>query len=109
VAYSDGERGRCREPRDGDASDARVTGEAVGWDYWSRAVPHLCLDGKARRFEPRVFPLVDVLPGGVGHGGDPRQPCCANATPEARAMRLKGYGNAICVETARHFLEALDW
>ena len=82
---------------------------AVGGNYWIAAVPHLCLDGKSRRFEPRVFPLVDVLPGGVGHGGDPRQPCCANATPEARAMRLKGYGNAICVETARHFLEALDW
>jgi len=24
-------------------------------------------------------------------------------------MRLKGYGNAICVETAKLFLEALGW
>jgi len=24
-------------------------------------------------------------------------------------MRLKGYGNAICIETAMHFLGALDW
>ena len=43
------------------------------------------------------------------YSGDPRQPEYANATAEARVMRLRGYGNAICIETARMFLESLDW
>jgi hypothetical protein len=39
-------------------------------------------------------------------GCDPGAPGYANATAEARVMRLKGYGNAICIETAVAFIEA---
>ena len=42
-------------------------------------------------------------------GGGPREPGHVNSTAEARVMRLRGYGNAICVPTARLFLLALDW
>lgn len=54
-----------------------------------------CRDGKTRRTESGIFPLVDGLPRGVVPSGDPGDPSYANATPEARAVRLKGYGNAI--------------
>jgi hypothetical protein len=40
--------------------------------------------------------------------GDPRVPGYADATSEARVMRLKGYGNAINVETARMFIQACE-
>jgi len=134
------ERRRGGQPRRVDAADAGESGQAC--NFWSGAVPHLCLDGKARRFEPGVFPLVDVVPRRVGRGrpaggpldaspppgeaweaagrgagvgvaagGDspPVIPAYADSTGEARVMRLKGYGNAICVETAKLFLEALGW
>ena len=80
---------------------------SVSRNFWSDAVPHLCKDGKCRRFEPRIFPLADGVSRGVGYGGDPRLAEYANATAEARVMRLKGYGNAICVETAAMFIKAV--
>lgn len=78
-------------------------------DYWSDAKAHLCKDGRRRRFKPGVFPLADGLPRGMVYSGDPRRAVYANSTQEARVMRLKGYGNAICIETAVLFLQALDW
>jgi hypothetical protein len=38
--------------------------------------------------------------------GDPSDPQYANATAEARAMRLKGYGNAIQIDTATLFIKS---
>jgi hypothetical protein len=37
--------------------------------------------------------------------GDPSDPSYANATAEARAVRLKGYGNAIQIDTAVLFIQ----
>jgi len=68
----------------------------------------LCRDGKARRTEPSIQPLVAVLPRGVVYGSDPVTPEYANATGEARAVRLKGYGNAIVPELAAEFITAFE-
>lgn len=65
-----------------------------------------CLDGKARRAEPGVFPLVDGLPRGMVPSGDPGSPDYANATAEALQMRLRGYGNAIVPQIAAVFIRA---
>ena len=63
-----------------------------------------CRDGKTRRTESGIFPLVDGIPRGMVPSGDPDDPCYANATSEARAMRLKGYGNAIVPPLAALFI-----
>jgi DNA (cytosine-5)-methyltransferase 1 len=64
-----------------------------------------CRDGKARRVESGVKPLVAGLPRGVVPSCDPGAPGYANETSEARVMRLKGYGNAICAPLAAMFIE----
>ena len=65
-----------------------------------------CRDGKTRRAQLGIQPLVDGLPRGVVPSGDPGSPEYANATAEARAMRLKGYGNAIVPDLAAMFIRA---
>jgi DNA (cytosine-5)-methyltransferase 1 len=64
-----------------------------------------CRDGKTRRTESGIFPLVAGIPRGVVPSGDPSDPSYANATAEARAVRLKGYGNAIQIDTAVLFIQ----
>ena len=79
---------------------AGLNGETTAW---SNCVTIPCGDGKARRIEPGLAPLVDGLPKGVVHG-------CDNGislpTPEARVMRLRGYGNAIIPGLAKAFIRA---
>lgn len=70
----------------------------VDWIY--------CRDNKYRPVKPGIQPLVDGAAGGMGYSGDPGAPIDANATQEARAMRLKGYGNAIQAQTAIAFISA---
>lgn len=99
------------------AGPASETGFAR--NFWAGATPHLCKDGKWRRYEDAIFPLVGRFKPGVqpmadeparavGHCGDPRLAEYADQTAEARVMRLKGYGNAICVDTAVLFIEACE-
>jgi DNA (cytosine-5)-methyltransferase 1 len=64
-----------------------------------------CRDGKARRTERSVKPLVAGLPRGVVPSCDPGAPGYANETSEARVMRLKGYGNSIVAPLAAMFIE----
>ena len=71
---------------------------------YSTCVGLQCADGKARRFEPGIFPLAHGLPRGVVPSGDPSEQSYANATGEARVMRLKGYGNAINAPLAAMFI-----
>lgn len=92
--------------KEGDAKE--LNDSRHGECFWSNAVAIPCRDGKARRFEPGIFPLAHGIPRGVGYSGDPRAPDYVNATQEGRVMRLKGYGNAINVETARMFVEACN-
>ena len=64
-----------------------------------------CRDGKARRAQRSSAPLAPGLPRGVVPSCDPGAPGYANETSEARVMRLKGYGNAICAPLAAMFIE----
>lgn len=59
-----------------------------------------CRDDKYRPVESGIKPLVDGVPRGMVHSSDPRN------TQEARAMRLKGYGNAIVPILAAEFIKA---
>jgi DNA (cytosine-5)-methyltransferase 1 len=70
----------------------------IGWLY--------CRDGKYRPIESGIKPLVDGVPRGMVHSGDQSAPINANATQEARAMRLRGYGNAIVPKLAAQFIES---
>lgn len=84
--------------------------ELRGDTSWSDFTILPCLDNKARRVESGTFPLVDGIPGGVGHSGYPGLPISAaeaNATAEGRVMRLHGYGNAICIPVAVEFIKAV--
>ena len=67
-----------------------------------------CTDGKARRVESGTFPLVAGLPRGVVPSCDPGTPGYANSTPEARVMRLRGYGNSIVPQVAAEFIKAWE-
>jgi DNA (cytosine-5)-methyltransferase 1 len=73
---------------------------------WRTADWIACRDEKWRAVEPGTFPLVDGLPKGVVHCGDPGVPIDAQATAEAGVMRLKGYGNAIVPQVAAEFIMA---
>jgi len=101
-----GERGRGGQSWRENAVDAGQSSQAR--NFWSDARPHLCKDGKWRRFEPGVFPLVAKLPCGMVPSGRIGLPIDADQTAEARVMRLKGYGNAICVDTAVMFIETCE-
>jgi DNA (cytosine-5)-methyltransferase 1 len=71
---------------------------------WRTADWIYCRDDKWRPIEPGTFPLVDGLPKGVVHSGDPCAPIDADQTAEARVMRLRGYGNAIHPHLAAEFI-----
>jgi DNA (cytosine-5)-methyltransferase 1 len=69
-----------------DVGAARGSSGAPLAGFWADAEWIACSDGKARPVEPGTFPLVDGAPARVG--------------------RLRGYGNALCAETAIAFIEA---
>ncbi len=120
IPIPDSDSTTCGDEHDGDVSDGGEPGRqhqeqarparAASWTD-SIAIP--CRDGKARRVPKScIQPLVNGIPRGVVPSGDPGDPSCANATGEARVMRLKGYGNAIVPPLAALFihpaLEAID-
>jgi DNA (cytosine-5)-methyltransferase 1 len=73
---------------------------------WTRPEWLYCRDNKYRPIKPSIKPLADGIPRGMGYIGDPSEPINANATQEARGMRLKGYGNAIVPQVAAEFISA---
>jgi DNA (cytosine-5)-methyltransferase 1 len=85
-----------------------VAGHAgcCGADSWSVFDVIPCADGKTRRIESGVEPLVGGLPAGMVPVCDPRISDYANRTAEARVMRLHGYGNSIVPQTAALFIRA---
>lgn len=91
-----------------ETAERRAGLSGVSRNFWSDAVAIPCRDGRYRRFEPGIFPLVAKLPRGVVPSSRVGLPIDANQTSEARVMRLKGYGNAICVDTAAMFIEACE-
>lgn len=79
----------------------RDTFKPASFDDWI-----CCRDGKYRPIESGIFPLVDRIAKKLVRSGDTSASIDANATQEARAMRLKGYGNAIQAQTAELFIRA---
>jgi len=71
---------------------------------WRIADWIFCRDEKWRPVERGTFPLVDGLPKGVVHSGDTSASIDADQTPEARVMRLSGYGNSIHPYLAAEFI-----
>ena len=72
----------------GDAGRARLAGRpGLAGDVWDDAEWIACRDGKLRPVEPGTFPLAS----GVSN----------------RVVKLRGYGNALCVEVAVRFVQAV--
>src|SRR5690606_17738712 len=73
---------------------------------WPPSSPLLqCSEGRSRRIEPGISPLVNGIPGRVVPSGDPIV-SCAQATSEGRVARLRGYGNSIVPQLAAQFILA---
>lgn len=69
----------------------RIDGAALGWadplrGFWRGADWLYCRDGKYRSVEPGTFPLAHGI--------------------SARMVKLRGYGNAICIPQAIAFIKA---
>lgn len=74
--------------------------------FWSGAEWIECRDGKARPVERSIPPLLAGLPRGVVPSSYQGMAIDANRSAEARVMRLKGYGNAICPQQAAASISA---
>jgi len=79
------------------------TGGVRHTSFWSDFDLVYCRDGKARRVESGVEPLVAGLSKGMGQSRSDGEPD-VDATAEARAMQLKGYGNSIVAQLAAEFI-----
>ena len=101
-------RNERRSEQPGQFRSPALGGAGATVHFWSEYAIIPCRDGKARIVEPGVAPLVNGIPRGVVPGCDPSEPGYANATAEARVMRLKGYGNAINPYCAAVFIYASD-
>ena len=69
-----------QQPQDGS------TGRGATSGFWSQAEWIPCIDGKSRPTKPGLFPLAHGVTNRVG--------------------KLRGYGNALCAEVAKGFVEA---
>ena len=81
------------------APEQQEPGRGSPWDDFT-IIP--CGDGKARRIKRGISPLVARLPRGVVPSGD----YSVQNSAEARADRLKGYGNSIVPAVAAAFIRA---
>lgn len=111
-----------RSPGEGETEGRLLEPERPSADWDTAAVDWLyCRDGKHRpikrglkplvgKFESGSEPLAYGLSAGMVRGGDQGAPEDEGIDPddsgEARVMRLKGYGNAIQVDTAVIFIKA---
>lgn len=75
--------------------------------FWRDVDWLFCRDDKWRSVEPSTFPLASRLPRGMGQMQSwLRGLCNLNAAKRNRIGRLRGYGNAINIETATAFIKA---
>lgn len=70
--------------------------------FWRDADWLFCRDEQWRPVEPGTFPLVARFAKSLGHGKSSLRALAGRN----RTIRLKGYGNAINAEAARHFIQA---
>ena len=66
-----------------------------------------CRDNKYRPIQKGLLPLVESIPDKKVKQLNIDESFDADHCGEARAMRLKGYGNAIHAQTAQVFIEAV--
>lgn len=86
-----------------DASTTGTGGPTNG--FWADVDWLWCRDEKWRPVEPGLEPLVNGSAQRLVQCCDQSSPISTQRSSEARAMRLKGYGNAINAEAARVFIE----
>lgn len=106
-------QGQCKR-RDGSGErTAGPSGVGIGASgFWDDYTITPCGDGKQRRIERGVKPLVDGLSrvlvrgGDQGASSDEVTEAEANKTAEGRIMRLRGYGNSINPYVAARFIQA---
>jgi len=82
---------------------------ATGCDCWSDYIPIPCGDGKTRRIEPGLMPLVNGFQGRVSILRPKRQAGTEIQTEiheYNRVGAIKGFGNAIVPELAAEFIMA---
>lgn len=95
----------CRALRAESAGQQRCAESDRASGFWDNSIWLPCRDGKARRVKPGLPLLASRLPTGMVPSSD----CSieeAQATSEARVMRLRGYGNAIVPQVAAEFIKA---
>ena len=88
---------------DGSRQSARNGSPRIISAEWSNPNWIECRDNKIRPVKRGIKPLVDGLPRGMVYSGGEIDP---NNTGLARALRLKGYGNAIVPQVAAEFIGA---
>ena len=123
LADSDSKRERAARQSDGQATkrstlDAVVDTSKPGLERrstsrcankrstWSASVAIDCRDGKSRRVESSIQPLVNGIPLELGRG-KPELSRMAKRARANRVGRLKGYGNAIVPQVAAEFVMAI--
>lgn len=99
----DGERDI--QPGTGCAPQGQATELRSPWSNY-HIIP--CRDNKARRIsaEPGDEPLATGIPRDLGRGESKLRRMAIRAARANRVGRLKGYGNAICPQTAAEFIKA---
>ena len=96
-AILSGEKGQDSTGKsEGAGTPGALSSESIEWLY--------CQDNKYRPIKSGLKPLVDGLTRGVVFSSD--SVITPNDSAEARATRLKGYGNAIQAEVAMEFVSA---
>lgn len=83
----DPERHGLRTSRRPSANEPHKSGDGALFKPWTNAIWTPCADGKARRIEPGIEPLVDGFPG--------------------RVDQVRAYGNSIVPEEAAEVLRAI--
>lgn len=113
TAWEASEHGRLGEsngsgsqPWQPSAATSRHGDSAKPAGFWDDYTVIRCSDGKSRRIGAGIPALAAKFPRGLVPVGDP-SPQEVNGSQEARVMRLRGYGNSLCVETAAVFIRAV--
>lgn len=73
--------------------------------FWANCEWWYGRDGKWRPIEPGLQPLVAGSAKDIRCDSDPSLESVANS-PEARVLRLRGYGDSIVAEVAAEFIKA---
>ena len=95
-----GPQGRLPQRADAGRQDQHGRAGCGGPAGWSHFDVRPCADGKSRRIESGLSPVVNGVPRGVVPSSD------LLLTAEARVMRLRGFGNAIVPQVAAEFILA---